>query len=153
MGGGCQLPALRQSRLSVYSAAVRSTSLAGDPTACPAGRGSQQSLERSDRSITKGRNAGRGPWLRYATPELSVAELDGPAREVKLLSNSRRDLVGQRTRICCQVRWFLTSSILTCSCVPREPGGHMEIKRFRHGWRPDLGADPIQDPAAADPSR
>jgi transposase len=26
---------------------------------------------------------------------------------VKLLSDHRRDLVGQRTRICCQVRWFL----------------------------------------------
>jgi transposase len=40
-------------------------------------------------------------------PELPIAELDGPAREVKLLSDHRRDLVGQRTRICCQVRWFL----------------------------------------------
>jgi len=40
-------------------------------------------------------------------PELPVAELEGPAREVKLLSDHRRDLVGQRTRICCQVRWFL----------------------------------------------
>lgn len=40
-------------------------------------------------------------------PELPVAELDGPAREVKLLSDHRRDLVGQRTRVCCQVRWFL----------------------------------------------
>ena len=40
-------------------------------------------------------------------PELPVAELDGPAREVKLLSDHRRDLVMQRTRICCQVRWFL----------------------------------------------
>jgi len=40
-------------------------------------------------------------------PELPVAELDGPALEVKLLSDHRRDLVGQRTRICCQVRWFL----------------------------------------------
>ena len=40
-------------------------------------------------------------------PELPVAELEGPAREVKLLSDHRRDLVMQRTRICCQVRWFL----------------------------------------------
>ena len=32
-------------------------------------------------------------------PDLPVAELDGPAREVKLLSDHRRDLVVQRTRI------------------------------------------------------
>ena len=41
--------------------------------------------------------------LRY--PDLPVAELEGPAREVKLLSDHRRDLVMQRTRACCQLRW------------------------------------------------
>ncbi len=40
-------------------------------------------------------------------PDLPVAELDGPAREVKLLSDHRRDLVRQRTRIAAQVRWHL----------------------------------------------
>jgi transposase len=40
-------------------------------------------------------------------PELPVAELDGPVGEVELLSDHRRGLVMQRTRICCQVRWFL----------------------------------------------
>lgn len=40
-------------------------------------------------------------------PDLPVAELDGPAREVKLLSDHRRDLVVQRTRIASQVRWHL----------------------------------------------
>src|SRR3954454_13929873 len=40
-------------------------------------------------------------------PDLPVAELDGPAREVKLLSDHRRDLVVQRTRIAAQVRWHL----------------------------------------------
>lgn len=40
-------------------------------------------------------------------PGLPVAELDGPAREVKLLSDHRRDLVMQRTRIAAQVRWHL----------------------------------------------
>lgn len=39
--------------------------------------------------------------------DLPVAELDGPAREVKLLSDHRRDLVVQRTRIASQVRWYL----------------------------------------------
>lgn len=43
--------------------------------------------------------------LRY--PDLPRAELDGPAREVKLLSDYRRDLVNQRTRIAAQVRWHL----------------------------------------------
>ena len=43
--------------------------------------------------------------LRHA--DLPVAELDGPAREVKLLSDHRRDLVVQRTRIASQVRWYL----------------------------------------------
>lgn len=40
-------------------------------------------------------------------PGLPVAELDGPAREVKLLSDHRRDLVVQRTRIASQIRWHL----------------------------------------------
>jgi transposase len=40
-------------------------------------------------------------------PGLPVAELDGPAREVKLLSDHRRDLVVQRSRIAAQVRWHL----------------------------------------------
>jgi len=43
--------------------------------------------------------------LRYR--DLPVAELEGPAREVKLLSDHRRDLVKQRTRIAAQVRWHL----------------------------------------------
>ena len=40
-------------------------------------------------------------------PDLPVAELDGPARDVKLLSDHRHDLVVQRTRIAAQVRWHL----------------------------------------------
>lgn len=39
--------------------------------------------------------------------DLPVAELEGPARAVKLLSDHRRDLVMQRTRACCQLRWHL----------------------------------------------
>ncbi|WP_425555781.1 IS110 family transposase [Georgenia halophila] len=38
---------------------------------------------------------------------LPIAELDGPAREVKLLSDHRQDLVVQRSRIAQQVRWHL----------------------------------------------
>ena len=40
-------------------------------------------------------------------PDLPVAELEGPAREVKLLSDHRRDLVVQRTRVAAQIRWHL----------------------------------------------
>lgn len=40
-------------------------------------------------------------------PDLPRARLDGPAREVKLLSDFRRDLVAQRTRIAAQLRWHL----------------------------------------------
>jgi transposase len=40
-------------------------------------------------------------------PDLPVAYLDGPSREVKLLADYRDDLVGQRTRICSRLRWHL----------------------------------------------
>lgn len=40
-------------------------------------------------------------------PDLPVAELEGPAREVKLLSDHRRDLVAERTRLQCRLRWHL----------------------------------------------
>jgi transposase len=40
-------------------------------------------------------------------PDLPVAELDGPSREVKLLSDYRRDLVKQRTRVVNRLRWHL----------------------------------------------
>jgi transposase len=39
--------------------------------------------------------------------DLPIAELDGPAREVKLLSDHRHDLVVQRTRIASQIRWYM----------------------------------------------
>jgi transposase len=38
---------------------------------------------------------------------LPVAELDGPAREVRLLVDHRRDLVAERTRIQSRLRWHL----------------------------------------------
>ena len=36
---------------------------------------------------------------------LPVAELDGPTRQVKLLVDHRRDLVGERTRVVNRLRW------------------------------------------------
>jgi transposase len=43
--------------------------------------------------------------LRY--PDLPTARLDGAAREVKLLSAHRADLVKQRTRVASRLRWYL----------------------------------------------
>jgi transposase len=40
-------------------------------------------------------------------PDLPVAELDGPTREVKLLVDHRRELVAGRTRIQNRLRWHL----------------------------------------------
>jgi transposase len=40
-------------------------------------------------------------------PDLPVATLDGPTREVKLLVDYRRDLVRQRTRVANRLRWHL----------------------------------------------
>src|SRR4051812_176511 len=38
---------------------------------------------------------------------LPIARLEGPAREVKLLLDHREDLVAERTRIQCRLRWLL----------------------------------------------
>ena len=40
-------------------------------------------------------------------PDLPVARLDGPEREVRLLTDHREDLVGERTRIISRLRWHL----------------------------------------------
>jgi transposase len=40
-------------------------------------------------------------------PDLPVAALDGPAREVKLIVDHRRDLVAERTRVHNRLRWHL----------------------------------------------
>jgi transposase len=40
-------------------------------------------------------------------PDLPVARLDGPEREVRLLVEHREDLVGERTRMISRLRWHL----------------------------------------------
>ena len=40
-------------------------------------------------------------------PDLPVAQLDGPAREIKLLVDTRADLVVQRTQAASRLRWYL----------------------------------------------
>ena len=40
-------------------------------------------------------------------PDLAVARLDGPDRDVRLLTDHRESLVNERTRVICRLRWFL----------------------------------------------
>jgi transposase len=40
-------------------------------------------------------------------PDLPVARLDGPDREVRLLADHRESLVVERTRVICRLRWHL----------------------------------------------
>ncbi|MFC3745066.1 IS110 family RNA-guided transposase, partial [Paractinoplanes deccanensis] len=40
-------------------------------------------------------------------PDLPVARLDGPTRQVKLLADHRHDLVVERTKLCGRLRWHL----------------------------------------------
>jgi transposase len=40
-------------------------------------------------------------------PDLPVAQLDGPTREVKLLCDHRRDLVAEPTKLINRLRWHL----------------------------------------------
>jgi transposase len=58
-------------------------------------------------------------WSRVCWP------LDGPCREVTLLSDYRRDLVKQRTRVVNRLRWHLHE--LDPPCRSR-PGG---LRRYR----------------------
>jgi transposase len=40
-------------------------------------------------------------------PDLAVARLDGPDRDIRLLTDHRESLVNERTRLICRLRWFL----------------------------------------------
>ena len=54
-------------------------------------------------------------------PDLPVASLDGPDREVRLLVDHREDLVGERTRHEQRLRWFLVELALA-EPAPRSLG-------------------------------
>lgn len=54
-------------------------------------------------------------------PELPVATLDGPERELRLLIDHREDLVGERTRHEQRLRWFLVELAIT-EPAPRSLG-------------------------------
>jgi transposase len=52
-------------------------------------------------------------------PDLPVAQLDGPARELRLLVDHREDLVGERTRHINRLRWYLHEIDPTWDPPPR----------------------------------
>jgi transposase len=54
-------------------------------------------------------------------PDLPVASLDGPEREVRLLIDHREDLVGERTRHEQRLRWFLVE-MAVAEPAPRSLG-------------------------------
>jgi transposase len=49
-------------------------------------------------------------------PDLPVAHLDGPTRQVKLLADYRADLVVERTTLCNRLRWHLHELDPSCTC-------------------------------------
>ena len=53
-------------------------------------------------------------------PDLPVARLDGPERELRLLVDNRESLVAERTRAICRPRWHLHE--LDPSWEPRARG-------------------------------
>jgi hypothetical protein len=58
-------------------------------------------------------------WAALRHPDLPVASLDGASREVKLLSDFRRDLVRQRTQVCTRFAGTFTSWTRRCTSLPR----------------------------------
>jgi transposase len=58
-------------------------------------------------------------WATLRHPDLPVASLDGASREVKLLSDFRRDLVRQRTQVCTRFAGTFTSWTRRCTSLPR----------------------------------
>jgi hypothetical protein len=65
-------------------------------------------------------------------PDLPVAALDGPTREVKLLVDYRRDLVRQRTRVANRLRWHLHELDPTLQV----PSRGCAVTRCSMSWRP-----------------
>lgn len=57
-----------------------------------------------------------------ANPDLPEARLDGPERELRLLTDHRSDLVAERTRICQRLRWHLHEMELSLEVPPKALG-------------------------------
>lgn len=68
-----------------------------------------------------------------AEPNLPVAHLDGPSREVRLLVDHREDLVAERTRIINRLRWHLHELDPTWDPPVRSFDRKKTIARVRQG--------------------
>jgi transposase len=66
-------------------------------------------------------------------PDLPVAQLDGPAREVKLLVDTRADLVVQRTQAASRLRWYLHELDPTLEIPSRGLRRHCVITELSSG--------------------
>ncbi len=82
---------------------------------CPAGQGWHLTSKRPHR---RRRAVRRPPRACLREPGLPAARLDGPAREVKLLSDHRRHLVTERTILCNRLRWHLHELDPRCRSPP-----------------------------------
>jgi len=63
-------------------------------------------------------------------PDLPVARLDGPARELRLLVDHREDLVGERTRIMRRLRWHLHQLAPGQEPPPRSLSRHVVLNEL-----------------------
>jgi transposase len=75
-------------------------------------------------------------------PELPVARLDGPARELRLLVDHRDDLVAERTRVINRLRWHLheldPALAPPARSLSRAPATHLAaIEAFLHRFDGD----------------
>lgn len=76
-----------------------------------------------------------------AEPNLPVAHLDGPSREVRLLVDHREDLVAERTRIINRLRWHLYELDPTWDRPVRSFDRKKTIARVRQGLTDRNGTD------------
>jgi transposase len=67
-------------------------------------------------------------------PDLPVATLDGPDRQVRLLVDHREDLVGERTRHEQRLRWFLVE-LAIANPLPGHSDGRWSRPRSPRRWR------------------
>jgi transposase len=65
----------------------------------------------------------------WREPDLPVARLDGPSRQVRLLVDHRDDLVAERTRVQSRIRWHLHELAPDLDIPPRGLKLHHVVER------------------------
>lgn len=73
--------------------------------------------------------------------QLPVAQLDGPAREIKLLLDHREDLVGERTRIQNRLRWLAHDRWPELTLRPGALSSQVAVRRLQRKLHGHHGAD------------